>query len=87
MLLISDVNNKKKQIICTQIAGILARRIVWSVEKNQKVTQGNRYGIICFGSRVDVFIPCDCFINVKSGQKVYGGVTSLASWGKDNEEN
>ncbi len=61
-----------------QIAGALARRIVWYVKEGDKVEQGQQFGFIKFGSRVDVFLPLGSEIKVELGQVVKGGRTILA---------
>ncbi len=66
------------QILFRQIAGALARRIVWYVKENQAVKQGNEMGFIKFGSRVDVFLPLNSKVMVELNQKVKGGKTVLA---------
>ncbi len=62
-----------------QIAGALARRIVNYAEEGEQVTQGQDAGFIKFGSRVDLFLPLDCNIAVRLGQKVVGARTCIAS--------
>ncbi|MCY4780930.1 phosphatidylserine decarboxylase family protein [Sphingobacterium sp. UT-1RO-CII-1] len=66
------------EFLFRQIAGALARRIVWYVKENDKVTQGDEFGFIKFGSRVDIFLPLGTEINVKIGDKVIGGKTIIA---------
>ncbi len=66
------------EVLFRQIAGALARRIVWYVKEGKDVKQGEEFGFIKFGSRVDVFLPVGTTINVELGQKVKGGVTVLA---------
>jgi len=62
----------------TQIAGLIARRIVcWSKPEDQ-VSRGQRFGLIRFGSRVDVVLPATCSIAVHEGQKISGGSDILA---------
>lgn len=65
-------------ILFRQIAGALARRIVWYVKEGDKVEQGEQFGFIKFGSRVDVFLPLGTEINVELGEVVKGGRTVLA---------
>ena len=65
-------------VLFRQIAGALARRIVWYVKEGDAVKQGDQFGFIKFGSRVDVFLPLDTKINVKLGDVVKGGITVLA---------
>jgi phosphatidylserine decarboxylase len=61
-----------------QIAGLVARRIATYGKVGDAVTQGDRMGIIRFGSRVDVFFTPDAVIKVTVGQRVLAGVTVLA---------
>ncbi|MDT3404393.1 phosphatidylserine decarboxylase family protein [Mucilaginibacter terrae] len=65
-------------VLFRQIAGALARRIVWYVKEGDKVAQGDQFGFIKFGSRVDIFLPIGTKINVNLGDKVKGGRTVLA---------
>jgi phosphatidylserine decarboxylase len=69
-----------KRLLIRQIAGILARRIVFYPNIGQTVQAGDELGFIKLGSRCDVFLPLDCSINVQMGQKVKGGETVLAEW-------
>lgn len=66
-----------KEVLFRQIAGALARRIVWYVREGAKVTQGEEFGFIKFGSRVDVFLPLGTKVDVNIGDKVSGGLTVL----------
>ena len=66
------------EILLRQIAGAVARRIIWYVKEGQPVQQGEEFGFIKFGSRVDVFLPLDAQINVKIGDVTKGGVTVIA---------
>jgi phosphatidylserine decarboxylase len=60
-----------------QIAGLIARRIVCWLEPGDKVTRGRRFGLIRFGSRVDLYLPNESEIIVKEGDKVRAGETVL----------
>ncbi len=73
-------NSKKQSILMRQIAGALAKRIVWYVKEMDQVSQTNEFGFIKFGSRVDVFVPLDAKIKVELGQITKGGVTVLAEF-------
>lgn len=73
------------EILYRQIAGALARRIVNYAEKGESVQQGDDAGFIKFGSRVDLFLPLDCQINVKLNQKVKGAETCIATFVDPNE--
>ena len=66
------------KILVRQIAGLIARRIVTYSKEGQQVKQGERMGIIRFGSRVDVFIPPGSNVRVKTGETSNAGVTVLA---------
>ena len=67
-------------ILVRQIAGILARRIVCYSKSDDIAAQGAEFGFIKFGSRVDLFLPLDCKINVKLNQHVYGGESIIAEF-------
>ena len=60
-----------------QIAGLIARRIICRVEKGNPVTRGQRFGIICFGSRVDTYLPQDVDLSVAIGDRTRAGETVL----------
>jgi phosphatidylserine decarboxylase len=66
-------------VVVRQIVGILARRIVCRLEQGQKVAAGDRFGVMKFGSRIDMFIPRSATIHVKVGDKVVGGETTIAT--------
>src|SRR5258706_16138720 len=66
------------EILFRQIAGALARRIKWYVKEGQPVQQGEEFGFIKFGSRVDIFIPLNAKINVSIGIVTKGGRTVIA---------
>lgn len=68
------------EVLFRQIAGALAKRIVWYVKEGQQVTQGDEMGFIKFGSRVDVYLPLDAEINVNLEEKTQGGITVLATF-------
>jgi phosphatidylserine decarboxylase len=68
----------KKQVLFKQIAGALAKRIVWYVKEGQQVNQAAEMGFIKFGSRVDLLLPLDAKVKVQLNQKVKGGETVLA---------
>ena len=71
-------NKNHVEVLFRQIAGALAKRIVWYVKEGQSVKQGDEMGFIKFGSRVDVFLPLGTKINVELNQVVKGGKTILA---------
>lgn len=67
------------EVTFKQIAGLLARRIVFNFSEGQSVARGQRVGLIKFGSRVDVILPADAQLRVKVGQRVKGGASVLAA--------
>jgi phosphatidylserine decarboxylase len=69
---------KGEEILMRQIAGALARRIVWYCKENDVVNQTNEFGFIKFGSRVDLYLPLTSKINVQLNQIVKGGISELA---------
>ena len=75
-MIISNTNGV--QIVVVQIAGLIARRILSFVSDNQYLSQGERYGLIRFGSRVDIYMPLNASINCKVGDKVIAGESVLA---------
>ncbi len=60
-----------------QITGLVARRIVCNLDLNQSVKRGESYGMICFGSRVDVYLPRETSLDVRVGDRVYAGLTVI----------
>ena len=66
------------RILVRQIAGLVARRIVTYSREGDRAVQGERFGIIRFGSRVDVFVPTDARLRVRLGQATTAGTTVLA---------
>lgn len=71
------IENARLRITVKQIAGILARRIVSYVTLDDKLEQGELYGMIKFGSCLEVVMPQDVAVTVKKGQKVMGGKTII----------
>jgi len=69
-----------EEILFRQIAGSLARRIRWYVKEGEPLEQGEEFGFIKFGSRVDIFLPLEAKVNVKLGDKTRGGRTVIAQW-------
>jgi len=69
---------KGRKIIFKQIAGFVARRIVCDLRLNSNVKAGEKFGMIKFGSRVDILVPTDTEIKVKLKDKVTAGVTEIA---------
>jgi len=67
------------QVLFRQIAGALARRICWYIKEGSVMEQGQEFGFIKFGSRVDIFLPLNATVQVKNGQKTKGGQTIIAT--------
>ena len=74
----------RKTIIVTQIAGIVARRILCEVKKGKEVLAGERYGLIRFGSRMDIYLPKGEVSKVIEEQRVISGETVLSVLGDKN---
>jgi phosphatidylserine decarboxylase len=72
------IDHDGQAIVARQVVGMLARRVVCRVEPGTDVRAGDRFGIMKFGSRMDVFLPPDATLMVKVGDAVRGGVTVIA---------
>lgn len=70
----------KGKILLRQIAGLVARRIVTDHQPGTAVAQGDRLGLIRFGSRVDVFLPAAATVAVRVGERTQAGKTVIARW-------
>jgi phosphatidylserine decarboxylase len=66
------------ELTCVQVAGLIARRILCYVKAGDRLTRGQRYGFIRFGSRVDVYLPSTARVKVTLGDKTRAGETILA---------
>ena len=73
------IESGSNHILVRQIAGLIARRIVTDAKEGDHVRQGDRMGLIRFGSRVDVFLPTTTTMRVKVGDATYAGVTVLGT--------
>jgi len=69
--------DKGKAFCVVQIAGLIARRIICRLNEGDSVIRGERFGMICFGSRLDVYLPADAKISVTVGNKVKAGSSIL----------
>ena len=69
-----------KRLAYNQIAGLIARRIVCRVSTGDNLNRGARFGMIRFGSRVDVYLPVECTVSVNVGDKVMAGSSVIARW-------
>jgi len=72
------IDHDGQMVVARQIVGILARRVVCRLQTGAEVRGGDRYGIMKFGSRMDVFLPVTAEILVQAGQAVRGGETVIA---------
>lgn len=73
-----SVRTEDGHLLCiVQVAGLIARRIICSVQKGQKLARGQRFGLICFGSRLDVYLPPESRASVSVGDKVKAGTSVL----------
>ena len=70
-------------IVVRQVVGVLARRIVCRVKPGDTVATGDRFGVMKFGSRMDVFLPASATLLVKEGERVRGGLTVIARLAAD----
>ena len=77
------VQGDGRKFMTVQIAGLIARRIICWISEGMSVSRGERFGLICFGSRVEVFLPPGVSVLVQAGQRVKAGETPL---GHDNEK-
>ena len=68
------------RVLTVQIAGLLARRIVPAVKEGDVLPKGEAMGMICFGSRVDLYLPRNCDIMVKLGDRVKAGASIIGRW-------
>lgn len=73
------IAGSKAEVLFRQIAGALAKRIVYYVKEGQIVEQGSEMGFIKFGSRIDIYLPLSAKVNVELNQKTKGGETVVAT--------
>ena len=67
-----------EMVVARQVVGVLARRVVCRAKVGEQVRAGQRFGIMKFGSRMDVFLPTSATISVRAGEVVRGGETVIA---------
>jgi phosphatidylserine decarboxylase len=72
------IENDRMTVVCTQIAGIVARRIVCWTKTGDNLSLGERFGLIKFSSRTDLLMPSEVEVLVKEGDRVVGGETIIA---------
>jgi phosphatidylserine decarboxylase len=73
-------NSKGQSVLFRQVAGALAKRIVFFHKEGQVANQTDECGFIKFGSRVDLYLPIDTKLNVNLNEKVKGGITKIAEF-------
>jgi phosphatidylserine decarboxylase len=73
------IDHDGQTVVCRQVVGILARRIVCRVSEGHEVTGGQRFGVMKFGSRIDLFVPPASTLRVQVGDRVRSGVTVVAT--------
>ena len=73
-------SSPKGTVVVKQIAGLIARRVVCWIKEGDSLSQGERYGLIRFGSQVDMMLPPHAELMVRKGDKILGGKTVLARW-------
>ncbi len=78
--MIIGIENSHGKVLFKQIAGFVARRIVCTLKPGDEVKAGERFGMIKFGSRVDVFVPASATVRARVGDNAVGGVTVLAEF-------
>jgi phosphatidylserine decarboxylase len=61
-----------------QVAGLIARRIICHVQAGDRIKRGQRFGLICFGSRLDLYLPAEAQLDVRVGDRVSAGTSILA---------
>ena len=66
-----------RKLIVVQVAGLIARRIICKIRKGDRLSRGERFGMICFGSRLDVYLPPETVPAVSVGDKVLAGTSVL----------
>ena len=76
---IATVRGEGMEVTFVQIAGLLARRIVFNCNEGDTLARGQRVGLIKFGSRVNVIVPAEAVLRVKAGQRVKGGSSVLVA--------
>jgi phosphatidylserine decarboxylase len=76
------IDHGGQPVVIRQVVGVLARRVVCRTSEGAEVAAGERFGVMKFGSRMDIFVPADARITVKVGDRVVGGVTVIASMGR-----
>lgn len=74
------IEHEGETMVCRQVVGVLARRLVCRVAEGDQVRTGQRYGLMKFGSRIDLYLPTHCTLHVRPGDRVRSGETVVATW-------
>lgn len=74
------IETSRGPVVVRQIAGLIARRIVAWASEGKTLEKGARFGMIRFGSRTEIYLPLECEITVKLGDRVYGASSPIARW-------
>ena len=74
------IEHDGQTLVVRQVVGVLARRLVCRIGEGAQVTTGQRYGLMKFGSRIDLYLPPDSQLKVRVGDRVRSGETVVASW-------
>ena len=74
-----EMDNTKPMCV-VQVAGLIARRIICNIQPGDHVMRGQRFGLICFGSRLDVYLPTDIKLKVAVGDKIKAGTSILGQF-------
>jgi phosphatidylserine decarboxylase len=69
---------KGASLCVVQVAGLIARRIICHVQAGDRIKRGQRFGLICFGSRLDLYLPAEAQLDVRVGDRVSAGTSILA---------
>ncbi|MCF8383101.1 MAG: phosphatidylserine decarboxylase [Chlorobium sp.] len=72
------IENGEMKVLFSQVSGFMARRIVCLLDQGDRVVQGNRFGMIRFGSRVDIVLPEQAVVTVRAGERTRAGETVIA---------
>lgn len=75
------ITDRGQRFCVVQIAGLIARRIICHIQAGETVLRGRRFGLICFGSRLDVYLPLESTLNVAVGDRVKAGTSILGYLG------
>lgn len=74
------IRSGDRTVVFRQVVGVLARRVVCRVQVGDQLVAGERFGLMKFGSRMDVFVPMDCQLQVAPGDVVRGAESVIARW-------